>query len=103
MRLSVKVALETVDPAGTLARSNFITMALAGFASGQVYRLSVAPAALFCASIFRYVSAVGWITDESCAGGGSTGGVYTTVREGRLLVTGSSLLLNVRYRSRSVE
>src|SRR5437879_3137470 len=51
-----------VDPAGMLERSNFKTMALALLPSGQVYRLSDTPAALFVALMFRYVSPAGPMT-----------------------------------------
>src|SRR2546426_2481961 len=94
VRLRLSVALEMVDPAGMLARSNFITMALALFASGQVYRLSVASAALLVALMFGYESPlVGYTADrsprgvrgEGGGGGGAPGAVYTTVRWGRLL------------------
>src|SRR2546430_1689287 len=61
-RLRFRVALEMVDPAGMLERSNFITMALALLVSGQVYTFSVASATLLVALMFRYVSAVGPIT-----------------------------------------
>src|SRR3989441_9353345 len=98
MRLKLVTGVQTC--ARLILRSNFITMALALFASGQVYRLSVASAALLVALMFRYVSPLGGNTaDRSPAGGGGGGGggggapaaVYTTVRWGRVLATGSSL------------
>src|SRR6266566_5434724 len=61
-RLRLRVALEMVDPAGMLERSNFITMALAFLVSGQVYTFSVASATFLVALMFKYVSAVGGIT-----------------------------------------
>src|SRR5437667_10666072 len=99
-RLRFRVALEMVDPAGMLARSNFITMALAILASGHVYTLSVGSAPLLVALMFRYVSPAGGSTSEpwpagACAGGG----VYTTVRQGCVLAAGASVPLKERQRS----
>ena len=42
VRLRFSVALEIVAPAGMLARSNFITIALAIVSFGHVYRLRTA-------------------------------------------------------------
>src|SRR3989454_9443364 len=72
-----------VDPAGMGARTKVITMALALFASGQVYRLSVASAALLVALMFRYVSPAGPITTvvgAAVAAARGRGGVSVTDR-----------------------
>src|SRR2546430_13291737 len=73
-RLRFRVALEMVDPAGMLARSNFITMALAILASGHVYTLSVGSAPLLVALMFRYVSPAGGNTGEAWPAGGCARG-----------------------------
>src|SRR2546430_16500818 len=88
-RLRFRVALEMVDPAGMLARSNFITMALAILASGHVYTLSVGSAPLLVALMFRYVSPAGGNTREPWpAGGCAGGGGDMTLRERCVVANG---------------
>src|SRR2546430_17575871 len=102
-RLRFRVALEMVDPAGMLARSNFITMALAILASGHVYTLSVGSAPLLVALMFRYVSPAGGNTREPWpAGGCAGGGGGTTVGERGVLRAGASGLLEDGYRARDL-
>src|SRR2546421_11601092 len=92
-----------VDPAGMLARSNFITMALAILASGHVYTLSVGSAPLLVALMFRYVSPAGGNTREPWpAGGCAGGGVVSTVGVGGVLAPGSSRVPKERERARNM-
>src|SRR5437016_12662049 len=101
-RLRFRVALEMVDPAGMLARSNFITMALAILASGHVYTLSVGSAPLLVALMFRYVSPLGLITavaDPAIASARGAGGASEIGRAARR--ERASVLLNERYRTRN--